>query len=256
MSGIIGIIGGSGLYSLGENFDTEATSLSTPFSELPVTLYKSQVSDIPVIFLPRHGKDHATPPHKINYRANLWALKEKKVSAIIAVNVVGGITENMAPGTLVIPDQLIDYTWGREHTFFDAFNNEAVGENHVDFTWPYDEAMRKIIIESAKSRHQSIQTGGVYGCTQGPRLESAAEVRRLKQDGCDIVGMTGMPEAALARELGLPYASVALVVNWAAGLTSERISFADITATLDSGISEVKEIIVEALPELHQLIEN
>ena len=112
------------MYSLGENFDTEATSLSTPFSELPVTLYKSQVSDIPVIFLPRHGKDHATPPHKINYRANLWALKEKKVSAIIAVNVVGGITENMAPGTLVIPDQLIDYTWGREHTFFDAFNNE------------------------------------------------------------------------------------------------------------------------------------
>ena len=256
MSGIIGIIGGSGFYSLDANSDTDAGSLSTPYSESPVTFYKSQISEIPVIFLPRHGDDHATPPHKVNYRANLWALKEKEVRVIIAVNVVGGINKNMAPGTLVIPNQLIDYTWGREHTFFDTFNNEAVGENHVDFTWPYDEAMRKIIIQSAKTRHQNVHTSAVYGCTQGPRLESAAEIRRLKQDGCDIVGMTGMPEAALARELDVPYVSVALVVNWAAGLTSESISFAEITATLDSGISEVKEIIVEALPELHQLIEN
>jgi 5'-methylthioinosine phosphorylase len=223
---------------------------------LPVTLYRSQISEIPVIFLSRHGEDHATPPHKVNYRANLWALKEKQASVIIAVNIVGGITENMAPGTLVIPDQLIDYTWGREHTFFDTFNNEAEGENHVDFTWPYNEAMRNILIESAKTRGQSVHTRAVYGCTQGPRLESAAEIRRLKRDGCDIVGMTGMPEAALARELGVSYVSVALVVNWAAGLTSESISFADITATLDSGISEVKEIIVDAIPKLHQLIEN
>lgn len=256
MPGIIGIIGGSGFYSLNSNSDINTNSLSTPFSESPVTLYKSQVSGIPAIFLPRHGIDHGKPPHKVNYRANLWALKEIEVSAIIAVNAVGGISESMSPGTLVVPDQIIDYTWGREHTYFDTFHTEAVGEHHVDFTWPYDEGLRKILIKSATVRQKNVHAGGVYGCTQGPRLESAAEIQRLKRDGCDIVGMTGMPEVALARELGLPYASISLVVNWAAGLTSETLSFTDISATLDNGVSGVKEIIVDALPELHQFIQN
>ncbi|MGY8791725.1 MAG: MTAP family purine nucleoside phosphorylase, partial [Pseudomonadales bacterium] len=142
------------------------------------------------------------------------------------------------------------------HTYFDTFHTEAVGEHHVDFTWPYDEGLRKILIKSATVRQKNVHAGGVYGCTQGPRLESAAEIQRLKRDGCDIVGMTGMPEAALARELGLPYASISLVVNWAVGLTSETLSFTDISATLDNGVSGVKEIIVDALPELHQFIQN
>ncbi|MBT6041918.1 MAG: S-methyl-5'-thioinosine phosphorylase [Gammaproteobacteria bacterium] len=247
MPSIIGVIGGSGFYSLGNESDSVAIQVLTPFSDEAVVLDKESIAGRDIVFLTRHGKSHGIPPHKVNYRANLKALQESGVEGIIAINVVGGITKAMAPGCIVIPDQIIDYTWGRQHTYFDELD---APENHIDFSWPYDLALRTILAESAVSLAFTVEQGGVYGCTQGPRLESAAEILRLKNDGCDIVGMTAMPEAALARELKIPYASIALVVNWAAGLTDEEISFADISSTLDEGIGKIRQIILSAITAL------
>ena len=241
---MIGIIGGSGFYSLSGETPTQPVDIQTPFAEPPVTVHRESLGDNEVLFLPRHGTEHGIPPHKVNYRANLYALKESGATHIIAVNVVGGITDLMAPGTLVIPDQVIDYTWGRAHTFFDAL--DAV-KNHIDFTWPYDATLRETLVASVAASELACIDKGVYGCTQGPRLETAAEIQRLKRDGCDIVGMTGMPEASLARELQIPYASICLVVNWAAGLDSDAISFAQISAILDTGINDIRRVLQSAV---------
>lgn len=245
MTSVIGIIGGSGFYTLSEQSRPE--QVNTPFSELSVTLHRESIVDKTVLFLPRHGASHGIPPHKINYRANVYALMEAGAEAIISVNVVGGITTGMTPGTLVIPDQLIDYTWGREHTYFDSL---GTAENHIDFTWPYDETMRGALWQAAIALSLPCRDKGVYGCTQGPRLETAAEIQKLFKDGCDIVGMTGMPEAALARELAVPYASIALVVNRAAGLDGDSIAFADIMSTLDTGIAEIRKLLLATLDRL------
>ena len=236
----VGIIGGSGLYSLDDSADTESITIETPFSNNPVTLTRQQRGNLELLFLPRHGADHGLPPHKINYRANLSALNSCGVKAIYAVNVTGGINSNMPPGTIVLPDQIIDYTWGREHTCFDSLES---AENHVDFTLPYDSRLRQILLEKSDALGIEIQPEAIYGCTQGPRLESAAEIAKLQRDGCDIVGMTAMPEAALARELNIPYASIAIVVNWAAGLTDKPIAFAEISAVLDEGVTTAKKIL-------------
>ena len=245
MTKAIGLIGGSGFYSF--ESAVKELLLETPFSDEPVALYLSENDSVPVYFLPRHGPQHAVPPHQVNYRANLWALKEVGVDIILAANVVGGIGKSMAPGVLAIPDQIIDYTWGREHTFFDTFSADrfeglSEAESHVDFSWPYDKELRTQLQETAQSLGLKTCSGGTYGATQGPRLESAAEIIRMKQDGCSLVGMTGMPEAALARELGIRYASLCLVVNWAAGLTSEEIAFSDIAKTLDHGVEEIRKV--------------
>ncbi|MCL4138739.1 UNVERIFIED_CONTAM: hypothetical protein GTU68_058797, partial [Idotea baltica] len=187
--------------------------------------------EVEVIFLPRHGEDHQVPPHKVNYRANIAALKEQKVSAIYAVNVVGGINMEMCPGDLVIPDQVIDYTWGREHTYSD------------DFTDPYDQTLRNNLLQQAIKLGLHVHAGGVYGATQGPRLETAAEIARMQRDGCDIVGMTGMPEAALARELDIPYSCLALVVNMAAGLGDKEITMAEIHKIIDNRMVQVRQLL-------------
>lgn len=244
----IGVIGGSGFYTLDGNTAVTTRPVATPYQDAPVTVYSQTVGGHDVDFLPRHGAHHGVPPHRVNYRANISALRDGGVEAIIAVNVVGGISSAMAPGTLLVPDQVIDYTWGREHTFFDTLENPG---NHVDFTWPYDAALGKSLVESAAELGVSVIAGGVYGCTQGPRLETAAEIARLARDGCDVVGMTGMPEAALAREAAIPYVSIALVVNWGAGLTAEEIAFAEIAATLEQGTQTIRRIVlatIEALP--------
>lgn len=250
MSSVIGVIGGSGLYVLDDNEAGESVSIMTPYGDDPVTVYKSKVASHDVVFLARHGSSHGIPPHRVNYRAYIHAMATSGVDSIIAVNVVGGISKQMSPGTVVIPDQIIDYTWGREHTFFDTLEK---AENHIDFTWPYDMALAKVLAARALAMDLPVTFGevrGVYGCTQGPRLETAAEIMRMKNDGCDIVGMTAMPEAALARELDIAYASIALVVNWAAGLTQEAISFADITSTLDLGMADIKRVLLATIAEL------
>lgn len=247
MPSVIGIIGGSGFYTMEGTAEPAVTDMATPFSDGPVLVYSSRTDNHTLLFLPRHGSEHGIPPHRINYRANIWALKESGAEAIIAVNVVGGIADGLAPGMLVVPDQLVDYTWGRSHTFFDAME---AAENHIDFTWPYDDNVRQALLAAAGEHGMPCRDGGVYGCTQGPRLETAAEIRKLQQDGCDIVGMTSMPEAALARELKVPYACIALVVNRAAGLGEGSISFADIAATLDDGIAGIRRLLLTAVSRL------
>jgi 5'-methylthioinosine phosphorylase len=233
------LIGGSGLYQLEGIENARVLSVETPYGQTSADLVSANWLGQPIIFLPRHGGKHEIPPHKINYRANIWALKQQAVSHIIGVNAVGGIGSEMAPGKLVIPDQIIDYSSGREHTFFDG----GSGVEHIDFTNPYDAEFRQQLIAVSVKLEQTVIDGGTYGCTNGPRFESAGEICRLGQDGCDIVGMTGMPEAALARELGISYVSVSVVVNWAAGVTSEAISMDHIMKTLNSGIVDVRRLL-------------
>jgi 5'-methylthioinosine phosphorylase len=243
----IGIIGGTGLTSLSGLTISGEQTLRTPWGIPSGPLVIGSLGDQPVVFLARHGYPHRIPPHQINYRANLWAMHHVGVRTLVGVNAVGGIHSGMGPAHLVIPDQLIDYTWGRDHTFSEGELDEV---NHIDFTFPYHERVRQELIKAADNLGLSHSDRGVYGATQGPRLETAAEVRRLERDGCDIVGMTGMPEAALAAELGLDYASLALVVNWAAGKTDQIITMADIQAALDKGLSGVKAILQQAVGPL------
>ncbi len=199
-----------------------------------------------VIFLPRHGLNHTIPPHKINYRANLWALQQQGVEQIIAVAAVGGIRADLAPGVLAIPDQIIDYTYGREQSFF---SDDFSVDNHIDFSYPYDSALREKLMEAAKQQQIDIVDGGTYGATQGPRLETAAEIQRMAQDGCAMVGMTGMPEACLARELNIAYVSCALMVNWGAGIGDGIITMAQIEQTLAAGMDDVKAILKEIIQQ-------
>jgi len=215
----LAIIGGTGVYQLAqleaiENHTTQ-TEYGTPSDAVKIGLLNGKR----VAFLARHGEGHSIAPHKINYRANLAALKQLGVSRILALNTVGGITEHFAPQVLACPDQIIDYTWGRISTFCEEAGRPVL---HVDFSYPYTPALRDQILAAAKMSAVTIHDGGCYGATQGPRLESSAEIARLRRDGCDLVGMTGMPEAALARELGLDYACLALVANWAAGCGADH----------------------------------
>ncbi len=246
---MLAIIGGSGLYSLGEDFViSEQAGRETPYGDTSADLLQGSWHEVPLVFLPRHGPGHRVPPHRVNYRANLWALDQLGVRRIIAVNAVGGISPDMPPQTLALPDQVIDYSSDREHTFFDG-GDEPV--THIDFSSPYSEALRQVIVEAASRAGLALVTAGTYGCTNGPRLESAAEISRLRRDGCNMVGMTGMPEAALARELNLDYASLALVVNWAAGIAQDTISMPEILANMEQGMRRVKPLLLAAARMLH-----
>lgn len=233
----IAIIGGTGLYQLADFNILSREKITTPWGEPSSDLLIAEVNQKKVIFLTRHGEAHNIPPHKVNYRANLWALKESGVTQVVAVAAVGGITERMSPETIVIPDQIIDYTYGREHTYFSDDLNQVT---HIDFTEPYTESLRQRLISIANNA----QSSATYAATQGPRLETAAEVQRLKRDGADIVGMTGMPEAALAREAGLQYACCALVVNWGAGCAGTRkIEHSEMLKIVDKGMVNIQQIL-------------
>lgn len=192
------------------------------------------------LFMARHGDGHHTPPHRINYRANIAALKAAGATSIVAVNAVGGIAQEAATGALVLPHDLIDYTWGREPSFFDGGER---GVEHVDFTQPFDAGLRQAISICAERLQQPLVREGVYAVTQGPRLETAAEVRRLANDGCTVVGMTAMPEAVLARELEMAYCSLCLVVNPAAGLSDQIITMEDIRAVVAEGMGKVEALL-------------
>ena len=241
---MLAIIGGSGLYSLGENFSLEEqVPRRTPYGDTSADVLQGRWHSIPVVFLPRHGPGHRVPPHHVNYRANIWALKQVGVSRIISVNAVGGITGEMKPGTLVVPDQLIDYSSGRKQTFFDDDDVQVV---HVDFSWPYSAELRGVLTEVGLQKGQPLVVSGTYGSTNGPRLETAAEINRMRNDGCHVVGMTGMPEAALAREQEIEYACLALVVNWAAGVEDEPISMQDIMVNMEQGMQQVKSLLLDA----------
>jgi purine nucleoside phosphorylase len=193
-----------------------------------------------VFFLPRHGTRHEFPPHAVNYRANIDAFRQLGVAGIIAVNAVGGISGPNQPGTLTIPDQLIDYTWGRAHTFSLDAGDEL---QHVEFARPFEGELRRGLIRAAADAGLDVLDGGCIGVAQGPRLETAAEVRRLQNDGCDMVGMTTMPEAALAREAGLEYASLCINANWAAGLDNTPVTMEAIDATLREAMVRVRKLL-------------
>jgi 5'-methylthioinosine phosphorylase len=215
----------------------------TPYGETSADVLLGRWHDLDIAFLPRHGSSHRVPPHLVNYRANLWALKQAGVSKIISVNAVGGISADMAPSTIALPQQLIDYSCGREHSFCDG-SDEVV--QHVDFSQPYSASLQASLKRAAVQLDLTIVDSGTYGCTNGPRFETAAEILRMRRDGCSIVGMTGMPEAGLARELDIEYACLALVVNWAAGIADSEISMDEIMANLERGIQQLRPLLLVA----------
>ena len=239
---MLAIIGGSGLTMLSNLDVSHREVVRTPYGEPSGAVVFGQICGQPAMFLPRHGYGHTIPPHMVNYRANLWALHHHRATGIISVASVGGIRADLQPGEIVIPDQIIDYTSGRKGTFFEG-NGSAV--THVDFTEPYDRDLRRRIADAGAALGIAMKSGGVYAATQGPRLESAAEINRLERDGADIVGMTGMPEAALARELELPYAAIGVVVNYAAGRSSSEhgIHFDDIELVLQESMVRVRNVL-------------
>jgi 5'-deoxy-5'-methylthioadenosine phosphorylase len=237
---IMAIIGGTGFDRISGFRELERKKVETPYGNPSGSLILGQLGEREFLFLPRHGSEHGIPPHRINYRANIHALNQAGVKRVIALAAVGGIAGHMLPGDVVLPDQIVDYTWGREHTFF---TGAEAGVNHIDFTWPYSPAWRQHLLAAATRAGIVLHPAGTYAVTQGPRLESAAEIDRLERDGAHIVGMTGMPEAALAKELGLEYAAIALVVNAAAGRSKESITMDVIRHNLAICSQKALEII-------------
>lgn len=239
---MLAIIGGSGLTQFAHLGISRREVVRTPYGEPSGAITFGELRGQSVAFLARHGYGHTIPPHEINYRANLWALRECGASGIIAVASVGSIRPDLKPGDIVIPHQIIDYTWGRKSTYHEG-NDCTV--THIDFTEPYDRDLRARLIAAAAAVGVEASDSGVYATTQGPRLETAAEINRYERDGADLVGMTGMPEAALARELDLPYAAINVVANLAAGrgASGESISFEAIQAVLEVSMGQVRAII-------------
>lgn len=235
------VIGGTGLYALADLDDVQTHRIDTPFGEPSAPIRVGGFGPHRIAFMARHGEGHAMPPHRINYCANLWALQSLGLTRLVAVNSVGGITESWGPRVIGVPDQIIDYTHGRSVSLWDG-EGEAL---HVDFGDPYTPSLRRALIAAAKSAGVPVVDGGCYGATQGPRLETKAEIERLRRDGCDLVGMTGMPEAALARELGLDYACLAIVANWAAGRapTDEVITLEDVLANMAAATQPLPSLL-------------
>jgi 5'-methylthioinosine phosphorylase len=242
---MLAIIGGSGLSKLGNMEITRRKVARTPYGEPSGALTFGKIGKCDVVFLARHGYGHTIAPHQVNYRANLWALKDAGALEVVSVASVGSIRKGLLPGVLVLPHQIVDYTWGRSSTYFEG---AGVAVNHIDFTEPYSAETRRRLLKAAAACGERIVERGVYAATQGPRLETAAEITRLERDGADIVGMTGMPEAALAREISLEYAAIAVVANFAAGRgeSEHAIPLDRISAVLEESMGRVRKII-EAL---------
>jgi len=243
---MLAIIGGSGLTRLSTLAVAHREVVRTPYGEPSSALLFGQIAGRDTVFLARHGHGHTIPPHRVNYRANIWALKARGATAVLAVASVGGI-RGVIPGEIVLPNQLIDYTHDRESTFFDGGDQEVV---HVDFTHPYAPALRDKCLVAARRAQIALTDGGVYGAVSGPRLETAAEIDRLDRDGATLVGMTGMPEAVLARELGLPYVAIAVVVNHAAGRedSATAVSMDGIARVLETGMDRVRALLEHVVP--------
>ena len=247
----LGVIGGTGLYAFPELRNIERRSVDTPFGPASSQVVIGEFRGSRLAFLARHGEEHAIAPHRVNYRANIWSLHHLGARRVLGMNAVGGIRADMGPRTLVVPDQIIDYTHGRLSSFCDV---EGAKVEHIDFSEPYSAGFRAAVIAAAARSGIPVVADGCYAATQGPRLETVAEIARIRRDGGDLVGMTGMPEAALARELGLEYACVALVANWAAGCEPRQgsgpcapISLPEIFANLETATALVPTVIAQLL---------
>jgi len=240
------IIGGSGLAKLSALSKTRRQVMRSPYGEPSGALTFGELGGREVVFLARHGYGHTIAPHEINYRANIWALKQLGVRDVFSVATVGGVRDDLGPGTLVVPDQIIDYTHSRKSTFFEGAEARVT---HIDFTLPYSARLRALLLDSARSIGEPIVDGATYACTQGPRLETAAEIERIARDGGDLVGMTGMPEAALAREAGLDYAALGVVVNHAAGRGDSRheIKLEDLESVMKETVTRAVRILERAV---------
>ena len=236
----LAVIGGTGLATLDGLEVVGREACDTPWGKPSAPLDRGRLEGVELTFLARHGVPHAIPPHRVNYRANIWALHQAGIRRIVAVAAAGGIRPDLDSGAVVIPDQIIDYTWSRGHTFFEDDLDHVV---HVDFTSPYCDRLRSALLDAARGCAIDAVDGGTYATTQGPRLESAAEIDRLERDGCDVVGMTGMPEAALARELGMSYAHCVVVSNRAAGRSTETLTMDAIRANLKVGMAKVRALL-------------
>jgi 5'-methylthioinosine phosphorylase len=239
---MLAIIGGHGLTGLANLKITHRQVMRTPYGEPSGAFLFGMLNQHEVIFLARHGYGHTIPPHLVNYRANLWALREQGVSNVVSIATVGGIRADLVPGVIAVPDQIIDYTHGRDATFYDT--RDAIYTN-ANFALPYCAQLRAHILSSAEIVHQPCRDGGVYAATQGPRLDSIAEVNRYDRDGADMVGMTGMPETALAMELGLKYAIMAVVVNYAAGRgdNQQGVNMEQVNITASAAMERVRSIL-------------
>lgn len=248
---MLAIIGGTGLTQLANLAITHRQVVRTPYGEASAALTFGAINGHEVIFLARHGYGHTIPPHRVNYLANIWALKERGATHIVSVASVGGIHPDLTPGTLVAPDQIIDYTYGRKNTYFNGDDNPVT---HVDFTEPYCETTRQRIIAAAATAKEHCIAQGVYACVQGPRLETAAEIDRLERDGATMVGMTGMPEASLSRELDLRYAAIGVVANHAAGRGSSKtaISGNEVQTTLTAAMIRVRVVLEHIVAAHHE----
>ena len=243
----LAIIGGTGVYALGELADAEALTPQTRYGAPSGPVRIGRLHGRRVAFLARHGEGHSIPPHRINYRANLAALQAAGAQRVLALNTVGGIGGDFGPRVLACPDQLIDYTWGRVSTVCEEAGSEVL---HVDFGDPYTPGLRREVVDAAARAGVALVDGGCYGATQGPRLETKAEIARMRCDGCDLVGMTGMPEAAIARELGLDYACLAIVANWAAGAgpdPDEVITLEEVLANVRAAMDAVPRVLAAML---------
>lgn len=245
MGKLIAIIGGTGLNQWADLQITRRETVKTPYGEPSAPLVYGRIGGAEALFLARHGEGHKLPPHAINYRANIAALQAAGASAVVAVAAVGGIAPWFAPGEVAIPDDVLDYTWGREHSYSDGRHGSAL--QHVEFGHPYAPALRQALQDAAVAAGVQVAGAGVMAVTQGPRLESPAEVRRLQRDGADMIGMTGMPEAALAAELALPYASLAVSVNWAVGVQGLSDVHAQIEQSIERGMGKVRKILAQLL---------
>jgi 5'-methylthioadenosine phosphorylase len=238
---MIGVIGGSGLYEIGKVFIKKTKKFSTPFGDPSDSYVIGEFSGIEVVFLPRHGSLHRIPPNKINYRANIWGFKELGVERVISLSAVGGISPEMKPGTIVIPDQIIDMTKGRDSTFYDG--DRVV---HIDFTEPYCPELRKSILEAGRKSGIELKKSGTYVCVNGPRLETKAEIEFFSNIGADVVGMTAMPEASLAREAELCFAGVIVVTNYAAGIKEKRLTTTEVIKVMKGTTGRLKELLKES----------
>ena len=239
---MLAIIDRTGLTQLTKLEVLHRQVLRTPYGEPSGVVTFGRLGGHEIMFLARHSASHPMPPHRVNYRANLWALQEQGAKRIVSVAMAGGIRADLSPGTLIVPDQLIDYTYGREFTFFDERDQPPT---HIDFSLPYTPTLRQKILDAAQRVHLPCLDGGVYAAVQGPRLETIAEVNRMEKDGADMVGMTGMPEAALARELGLDYAAIVVIVNHAAGRgsSSNGVRMEGISQVTQSAMVQVRAIL-------------
>ena len=246
--GPVGVIGGSGMDRLRDMEVIGRQVLPTPFGAPSAPIIHGRLGGGEGYFLARHGSGHTLAPHEINYRANIWALKRLGIDRVVAINTVGAIRGDLVPGEILLPDQIIDYTWGRAQTFHEGPDGEVI---YVDFTEPYSSSVRAMLVKAANNAAVPVHSGGVYGATQGPRLESRSEINRMERDGCDVVGMTGMPEAVLARELEIEYASCAVVVNMAAGRSDGQQGIhGEIEQHMEQGMDRVRRVLERLMMDL------